>query len=198
MIDSSVIPAFLAASLLICIAPGTDMAYMLAVGVADGPKAALRAAAGVALGVLIYSVVVAAGAGELVRLFPWTLDALRVLGTAYLIWLAIGSFRKANQALPLATDTGDSGRWFRRGLVVNLTNPKMVLFFLAFLPQFLGSASSSVTQFLVLGASYMLIGLIVDVTVGLLAGTLQHRLARSPRAYRGAAVLLRSTIGRPT
>lgn len=188
MIDLAVLPLFLLASVLICVAPGTDMAYMLAVGISGGRGAALRASAGVALGVLVYSVAVAAGTGALVRQYPWTLNALRLAGVAYLAWLAAGAFRDARRGASFGAGARE-GAWFRQGLVVNLTNPKMALFFLAFLPQFLGSATSSAAQFIVLGVCFMVIGYVVDTAVGLLAGTLQRRLAPASSAARTLSLL---------
>lgn len=187
MIDVSVVPVFLLASLFICIAPGTDMAYMLAVGITGGRSAALRASAGVAVGVLVYSVVVAAGVGELVRQYPWSVGVIRLAGGVYLLWLSARALLDARRGASFAASPHTT-RWFRQGLVVNLTNPKMALFFLAFLPQFLGSAASSVAQFIVLGLCFMLIGYIVDTAVGLLASTLQRRLADKPSAGRTLSV----------
>ncbi|UAJ78847.1 LysE family translocator [Leifsonia sp. ZF2019] len=188
MIDVAVLPLFLLASLLICLAPGTDMAYMLAVGIRGGRTAALRASAGVALGVLVYSLAVAAGAGTLVRELPWSLNLLRLIGFGYLAWLAVEAFREARRGADVGSG-GRDGAWFRQGLVVNLTNPKMALFFLAFLPQFLGSAESSAAQFVLLGLCFMAIGYVVDTTVGLLAGVLQRRLAPGSSAARMLSVL---------
>ena len=188
MIDVAVLPLFLLASLLICLAPGTDVAYMLAVGIGGGRVAALRASAGVALGVLVYSVAVAAGTGALVRAFPWTLNLLRLVGFGYLAWLAVQSFLDARRGAAFGAAARD-GAWFRQGLVVNLTNPKMALFFLAFLPQFLGSAGSSAAQFILLGLCFMVIGYVVDTAVGLLAGTLQRRLAQTSSSARLLSVL---------
>ncbi|MCM1013164.1 Homoserine/homoserine lactone efflux protein [Brevibacterium casei] len=182
MIDISVLPPFVLATVLICIAPGTDLAYMIGVGIAGGRGAALRASAGVAVGVLVYSFVVAAGAGQLVARVPWALTVLQAVGAAYLVWLGIDSLRSARKGVSLNdADTGDH-RWFLRGVIVNLTNPKMVLFFLSFLPQFAGDAGSTTAQFITLGLIFMVIGLTVDSLVGVFAGTLQQRLSDSPRA----------------
>lgn len=184
MIDIAVFPSFVLATLLICIAPGTDMAYMIGVGVAGGRSAAVRAAGGVASGVLAYSLVVAAGAGQLVSRVPWTLTALQLVGAAYLVWLGFDSVRSARRGVSLGDSSAEDHRWFLRGLIVNLTNPKMVLFFLSFLPQFAGKADSTTAQFITLGLIYMVVGLAVDSTVGIFAGTLQSRLSESPRAAR--------------
>lgn len=186
MIDVGVLPTFVLAVVLICLAPGPDMAYMIAVGIAGGRRAALRAASGVAIGVLVYSLAVAAGLGAVVANSPWAFTALRVIGALYLLWLSISSFRDARRGVDLAGSPGTADHWFRRGLVVNLTNPKMMLFFLAFLPQFGGSAHNPTIQFAMLGLCYMAVGYIIDAAVGLAAGTLQSRLEKSRRA---AAIL---------
>lgn len=158
------------------------MAYMIGVGIAGGRIAAVRASAGVALGVLVYSIVVATGAGEVVARFPWVLLALKICGAAYLIWLGVDALRSARRAASLKQGESTNRRWFLRGLVVNLTNPKMILFFLAFLPQFAGDADSATAQFVALGISFLLVGFVVDTVVGVFAGTLQARLWDSPRA----------------
>lgn len=189
MIDPTVLPLFLLASLLICIAPGTDMAYMVAVGISGGRAAAMRASAGVAVGVLVYSLAVAAGTGVLVQRFPWSLTTIRLIGIGYLAWLAVGAFRDARRRTSLGAREREGGSWFRQGLVVNLTNPKMALFFLAFLPQFLGAATSSAAQFIVLGLCFLVIGYIVDTTVGLLAGALRRRLAPTSSVGRLLSIL---------
>jgi len=136
-IDLSTLPLFLTAVFVICIAPGPDMAYMIGTGVAGGRPAATRAALGVTLGVATYAVVVASGLGLLVARHPGALIALQVFGAVYLVWLGYDTFKDARRPqIELATEQVPRS-WFRRGLVVNLTNPKCMLFFLAFLPQFL-------------------------------------------------------------
>ncbi len=97
--------------------------------------------------------------------------ALRLIGVAYLAWLAGGAFRDARRGVSLGAAARE-GAWFRQGLVVNLTNPRMALFFLAFLLRF------------VLGVCFMVMGYVVDTAVGLLAGTLQRRLAPTSSAAR--------------
>jgi len=161
-----VLPAFLAPTVLICLAPGPDMAYMVGTGVAGGRGAATRAGLGVTLGVLIYAVAVAAGLGSLVVHHPGVLTGLQVFGAAYLAWLAYSTFRNARHARPDRPADTEHRHWFRRGLIVNLTNPKVMLFFLAFLPQFLGRTAHPTVQLLMLGLVFQLIGLIIDQVIG--------------------------------
>lgn len=160
------------------------MAYMIGVGLSGGKSATLRASAGVAVGVLAYSLIIAAGAGELVSRVPWALTVLRIAGAAYLVWLGIDALRTARRNETFAATDPKDQRWFLRGLIVNLTNPKMVLFFLSFLPQFARDAESTTAQFIALGLLYMIIGYVVDTCVGLFAGTLQTRMSGNPRAAK--------------
>src|SRR5579859_6030056 len=94
-IDVSVLPLFLAAVVLIDIAPGPDMAYMVGAGIAGGRSAATRAALGVSLGVVLFTAVVAAGLGAVVARHPGVLTGLEIFGALYLTRLAYGTFRDA-------------------------------------------------------------------------------------------------------
>lgn len=154
-----------AAVVLICLAPGPDMAYIIGTGIAAGRRAATTAALGVTLGVVVYAVVVAAGLGAVVADHPAVLTGLQAFGSLYLLWLAASAFREARHAHPENNNQASATGWFRRGLVVNLTNPKVMLFFLAFLPQFLGRARSPTLQLLMLGLLFQLIGLAIDVAI---------------------------------
>lgn len=192
-VDPSVLPVFLGAVVLVCVAPGPDMAYIVATGVAGGRAAATRASLGVTLGVLIYVVAVAAGLGTVVPHHPAVLIALQIFGCLYLTWMAFSTLRHARAPEP---DQG-TGRadWFRRGLVVNLTNPKVMLFFVAFLPQFLGSATSPTLQLLMLGLLFQLFGLVIDVAIGWSAGSMRDKVltrtgTRRAMAYTSAAVFV--------
>jgi threonine/homoserine/homoserine lactone efflux protein len=182
-IDLSPLPGFLAVVGLILIAPGPDMAYMVGAGLAGGRSAATRAAFGVTSGVAVYVVGVAAGLGVLVAAHPGVLVGLQLVGAAYLAWLAYNAVQESRQGSELAAHP--TGRdWFRRGFVVNLTNPKIALFFLAFLPQFLGAATSPALQLLLLGVVLQLAGLVVDLLVGWAAGALRDRVFRRPGTMR--------------
>lgn len=187
-VDVSVLPGFLTATVLICLAPGPDMAYMVGTGVAGGRRAATRAGLGVASGVSIYAIAVAAGLGALMVNHPGVLTGLQVFGAAYLAWLAYGCYRGARHARPGGpADTGQR-HWFRRGLIVNLTNPKVMVFFLAFLPQFLGRTTHPVVQLLMLGLVFQLVGLVVDLAIGWTAGSVRDRILARPVVQRAMSL----------
>ena len=184
-VDLSVLPAFLLAVLLVCLAPGPDMAYVVATGVVAGRAAVTRGALGVTVGVVVYAVAVAGGLGALVGRYPDVLLALQLGGALYLVFLAWRTFREASSGQPLDAQHGDHSNWFRRGLIVNLSNPKVLLFFLAFLPGFLGHADSPTLQLLMLGLLFQGVGLVVDLTVGWSAGTFRDKVLGRPALLRG-------------
>jgi threonine/homoserine/homoserine lactone efflux protein len=156
-LDLSPLPEFLAAVGLILIAPGPDMAYMVAAGLAGGRSAATRAAFGITSGVTVYVVAVAAGLGALVARHTGALIGMQLVGAAYLAWLAYNTVQESRDGSELTAEAAGQ-QWFRRGFVVNLTNPKIALFFLAFLPQFLGTATSPALQLLMLGVLLQVAG----------------------------------------
>jgi threonine/homoserine/homoserine lactone efflux protein len=193
-IDLTVLPAFMAAVLVICCAPGPDMAYIVAVGVRAGSRAAARAAIGVTAGMTCYVVAVAAGLGRLMQQVPALTTGIRVAGLAYLLWLAWTTARDLRSpASPRQERPAASDHEFRRGLLINLSNPKVMLFFVAFLPQFLGHATAPTAQLLLLGVLFQLTGLAVDLSVGLGTGRIRDRLLHSRRigtVLSGISVLI--------
>lgn len=188
VVDLTVLPGFVAAVVLILIAPGPDMAYMVAVGLEGGRKAAVRAIFGICSGMSVYAVAVVAGLGALVGSHPWLLTGVKIFGVVYLLWLGIGAARSAKRSVE-STQGFVAGRWYLRGVLVSLTNPKIILFFLAFLPQFIGQAQSPALQMALLGGVDVLIELIIYGAVGLFAGVFHMRFAGN----RKATVLLNYT-----
>src|ERR1035437_5712671 len=182
-IDLSPVPAFLAAVGIVLIAPGPDMVYMVAAGLAGGRSAATRAAFGITAGVAVYVVAVAAGLGTLVASHPAAVVGMQLVGAAYFVWLAFSAVQQSRDGAELS-EVVTGQHWFRRGFVVNLTNPKIALFFLAFLPLFLGTATSPTLQLLMLGVLLQLAGLAVDLFVGLAAGAFRDRVFQRPTTMR--------------
>jgi threonine/homoserine/homoserine lactone efflux protein len=181
--DSALIAAFAAAVLLLSLAPGPDMLFVVANAVGGGRRVGLVAALGMSTGLAVHTVAAALGLGALLRVAPGVLDGVRVLGAVFLAYLAVSAWRRSRARTP-TTGTTPRTRASRRrvyvmALLTNLANPKVVLFYLAFLPQFLTSGPGSwapTVQMLVLGALFIVIGLTVDGTAGLLAGSLSDRL----------------------
>jgi threonine/homoserine/homoserine lactone efflux protein len=188
-IDLSVLPAYLAAVLLICAAPGPDMAYMVGTGISGGWAAATRAALGVTLGVIVYAAAVAAGLGTLVSRHSAVLTGLQIFGAVYLARMAYATFSDGRHPAPARLTGQQDTRWFRRGLIVNLTNPKVMLFFIAFLPQFLGTAGSPFLQFLMLGLIFQAVGLAGDLTVGWSAAVFREKVLTRPGVIQAMAFI---------
>ncbi|MDN5821408.1 MAG: LysE family translocator [Brachybacterium sp.] len=168
MLDVSVLPAFLVAVLVILVTPGPDMAFMIATGINQGRGAAVRGAFGVTSAMTLWVLVAATGLGVALTQLPAALDAIRIAGAGYLLFLAVTTWRNAGAAIAEAHTVPDV---FRRGFLVNLTNPKIALFFVAFLPQFLGSTGEHpFGQILMLGLLLQLTGLVTDIAIGSAAG----------------------------
>ena len=183
-VDMVTLLTFVPAALALNLTPGADMRCCLGQGMRGGPRAALAADAGIALGAFVHVTLAGLGAGALVAGYPWLFDAIRWVGVGYLLWLAWGAFTGPGLAAVGAQIR--PGRAFQQGLVVNLTNPKVILFVLAFVPQFVDPSRGPVlAQFLVFGAVLCLGGLVINGLVGVFAGGLGSKMAGSPRVARG-------------
>ncbi|MBN8633123.1 MAG: LysE family translocator [Rhodobacterales bacterium] len=167
--------AFIPAGLALNLTPGADMMFCLG----QGLKPAMAANFGIALGGLVHTLLAALGLGVLVAAHPAAFEAIRWLGVGYLLWLAVGALRSSPFATEAQVMPTSTAKAFWQGLMVNLLNPKVILFILAFLPQFVNPAHPILPQFLTLGVVFSLGGLVVNGAVGLFAGSIGQRVARS-------------------
>ena len=183
MIDPVLFLAFVPVALALNLTPGADMMFCLAQGMKGGPRPAIAASAGISAGVMIHVLMAGLGLGALVAVFPGVFGAIRWIGAGYLAWLAWKTFRT-----PLAVAGAPptrTARAFRDGLIVNLANPKVILFVLALLPQFVDPARPVLPQFLACGAVIAAGGFVVNALVGVFSGGLGRRFLRNPRTERG-------------
>lgn len=188
MVDLAVLPAFLLATAVVLVAPGPDMAFMVASGLAGGRRAAMRAAFGITTGVAVYVTISAAGLGVLLHSVPMATTAVRLAGLAYLVFLAWRAWRAAGEDSGPVEDR--AGAAFRQGLLVNLSNPKIAIFFTAFLPQFVGDVRGNpIAQLLMLGLVLQVLGLVVDLAVGFAAGQMHERVIGRVRVRRNLEIL---------
>ncbi|WP_299624944.1 LysE family translocator [uncultured Tateyamaria sp.] len=180
MVDPVMLLAFVPAGLALNLTPGADMMLCLGQGLRSGPRAAWAASAGIALGAFIHTFLAGLGLGAVVATVPAAFEVIRWVGVAYLLWLAVQTLRHAGQAadMPIVS----TARAFRTGLIVNLTNPKVILFVLAFVPQFVvPEAGSVLLQFLIFGAILSAGGFVINGAVGVFAGGAGQRFARGSR-----------------
>ena len=154
------------------------MTYVIARSVGQGRRAGIVSALGIAAGCLVHIAAAAAGVAVVLRAWPQGYAVIRLIGAAYLIYLGVGLWRRARAAGGLTSIAPDTDlAIFRQGVVTNGLNPKVGLFFLAFLPQFVDPARGPVAlQILALGLIFNTSGTIVNAGVAWLAGSLRARI----------------------
>ncbi|MGB4829506.1 MAG: LysE family translocator [Paracoccaceae bacterium] len=182
-VDPLTLLAFLPAALALNLTPGADMMFCLGQGLKGGWRAGQAANFGIALGGMVHVTLAALGLAAVLKTHPTAYEAVRWAGVAYLLWLAVRALR-AGPAQPTTVTRAPIGRVFRDALLVNLLNPKVILFILSFLPQFVDPTRPVVPQFLTLGLVFSAGGLVVNGFVGGFAATIGGRLARSDTMSR--------------
>lgn len=173
---------FIAASLALVAIPGPAVAFIVARTLASGRKTGLVTAAGIGLGNLIHAMAAAFGVSALIVASDWALAGIRYAGAAYLVSLGARSLlARAKGEKDGALDPRASrGSDFRKGILVALLNPKVILFLLAFLPQFVDPERGELSlQLLILGVSFVLIGWLGDSSWALVSGSLAKRLMKA-------------------
>jgi threonine/homoserine/homoserine lactone efflux protein len=186
VIEPATLAAFFAVSALLALAPGPDNLYVLTQSALRGPGAGLAVTLGLCTGLLVHTSAVALGVAALVRASAAAFAALKLAGAGYLLYLAWRAFGAAASELRAAGEGGLRG-WalYRRGIFMNVTNPKVSIFFLAFLPQFADPARGALApQLVLLGGVFIVAALLVFGAISFLAGALGERLRRSARAQR--------------
>lgn len=180
-LDGLTLVVFMAASVALYLTPGADMMFIMASGMAGGRRAGVAAAFGVSIGSLFHVALAAGGVAALIAAHPLAYDTLRFVGAAYLIWLAVQAWRA-----PALKGTADGSRnvWpaFRRGALTNMLNPKVSIFVLAFLPQFVDPDAGPVwLQIAVLGCIFSFASIPFNCAYGALAGAFGARIRQSER-----------------
>lgn len=185
MIDLATLGLFLVAVLALFVSPGPNMAFVLSHGVAHGPRGAFAAALGISAADLVHTLCAATGVTALVAAWAPAFDVLRYAGAAYLVWLAWQAWR-AGASIAGATATADGfGRIVRRAWLNNLVNPKALLFFMVFLPQFVDPARGPVAlQLVLLGVLLSFAALVFNTVLGAGSGQIGRWLQRRPGAAR--------------
>ena len=195
--DPPVLAAFVLAAIVLGITPGPDMTFFLSKTIAQSRLAGFAALGGVSLGVTIHSVLVAAGLSVLLAASVTAFTILKVAGAAFLAWLAIDAIRHGSS---LSLTPGGRREPLRavfvKGLFVNLLNPKIIIFFVTFLPQFVSPGDPHVAQkLLFLGFTFMAVNLPVCGGFILAADRIAALLKRSPRMTRIVDWLFAGVLG---
>jgi threonine/homoserine/homoserine lactone efflux protein len=181
------LPLFIAAGLLLNITPGPDLLFIVGRAAAQGVRAGVAAALGVAAGCLVHTAAVALGVAALLAASSTAFEVIKFAGAAYLAWLGVRLLLTRAAPVPASSPAaaGGAGAVFWQGFITNALNPKVALFFLALLPQFVAPhAPSKALALALLGVIFALNSLLVIVPVAWAAGRLGARLQRAEAARR--------------
>jgi threonine/homoserine/homoserine lactone efflux protein len=188
------LPLFLLATLALNLTPGPDMLYVIARSVGQGRRAGVMSALGIGGGTLVHMAALALGLSTLLLSVPVAYDAVKYVGAAYLAYLGVRTLLSRGSMLDESGDDVEGERAlaqnqevnyraiFRQGVITNVLNPKVALFFIAFIPQFVDPANGPIGwQVLLLGLIFNTSGTLVNSGVALIAGLFGDRLRTSKR-----------------
>lgn len=185
--------AFFCAALILALAPGPDNIFVLTQSALFGSRAGILTTFGLASGLCVQTAAVAFGVGALIKAWPLAFTLLKIFGAAYLCWLAWLSLR-AGPAATGAAEFPGYGALYRRGIVMNVTNPKVLLFFLAFLPQFCEPGAGPLwLQMIYFGMLFIIAALLIFIAIALMGGRLAlwfNKSARSQLAMHRLSALI--------
>ena len=180
---------FVAASLAVIVAPGPDNIYVLTRGIAQGRKVALASAWGMCSGLLFHTTLAAVGLSAILARSAGALSLVKYIGAAYLVYLGIRALLSREEFSPsvekVFTVKVKLRNFFLQGLTMNLLNPKVAVFFMAFLPQFVspsvGTAGGAALRLVALGLVFALLSVVIFSAIALFSGVVGDRLSRNPR-----------------
>lgn len=195
---------FVTAAMALILTPGPDTVFVLTQGISAGTRGGLASALGVSTGILVHTTAAALGLAALLRASALAYAAVKYAGAVYLLYLGAKTLWwgddldvSAAPSAPCASATPDLRSGYLRGVAVNVLNPKVALFFLAFLPQFAGSGGDSATptvEMLALGGTYAVLTAGYLGTVGLLSGGVRTAFQARPRLADGLRWLSGSAL----
>jgi threonine/homoserine/homoserine lactone efflux protein len=186
MLSPDTLIPFLSTSFLLAITPGPDNVYVLTQSALHNWRIGLFITLGLCTGLLLHSFAIAYGLSALIIASPFAFSAVKLAGIAYLIYLAWLAFHAKSLSLQEQSQSILSyGQFYRRGILMNISNPKVALFFMAFLPQFVDLTEANTRpQLLLLSALFIIIAFIVMTTIAIISGALRHWLISSPKAQK--------------
>ena len=183
MIEPAKFALFITVSWALILAPGPDMIYVITRGMTHGRKAGMLSAIGVVCGILVHTIAAALGLTVIFQTSALAFLIVKYVGAGYLIYLGIKAWRdKSVIGLQVDSSSTSARQLFWQGVLSNVLNPKIAIFFLAFLPQFVDKGSSQVTmQLIALGLTFAFLGLLFLLVVGYSSGTLGGWITQRPQ-----------------
>ena len=179
--------AFIGASVILTLMPGPDIIFVITLSITQGKKSGILTALGLVTGLIVHTTAAALGLSIILYESALAFQIVKYLGAAYLIYLGIIAIRERNKnALQINRNAKyENKKLYRRGILMNILNPKVSLFFLAFLPQFVSADSSNVSlEMMFLGIIFMVQAIIVFTIVSILAHKLSEKIVKNPKVVK--------------
>jgi len=192
MIESSQLFMFVVASFLLCLAPGPDNIYVLTQGITKGKKAAIVTTLGLCSGLIVHTTAAALGISVIFETSEIAFNIVKYLGATYLLYIAYQAYKYRNEPLNLDATSckKEMKNLYMKGFVMNILNPKVSIFFLAFLPQFVNINASNVPmQMITLGVIFIIMTIIVFSFIGVAGNVLSSKLLGKPNIVKYMNVL---------
>jgi len=198
MIELTNLYMFIAVSFLLCLAPGPDNIYVLTQGMTKSKKAAIITTLGLCSGIVIHTAAAAFGISMIFKTSEIAFNIVKFAGAAYLIYIAYQAFKYRNAPLDLSVQNSSSElkKLYIKGFFMNVLNPKVSIFFLAFLPQFVTPTNGNVPmQMITLGVVFMVLTVIVFSFIGVAGNMLSSKLLEKPSIVKYMNILTSFVLG---
>ncbi|MGB5919159.1 LysE family translocator [Arcobacter sp.] len=198
MLELSNLYMFILASFLLCLAPGPDNIYVLTQGMTKSKKAALVTTLGLCSGLIIHTSAAAFGISVIFKTSEIAFNIVKFAGVAYLLYIAFQAFKYRNEPLDLSVQNSSNElkKLYLKGFFMNILNPKVSIFFLAFLPQFVTPENGSVPmQMIILGLVFMALTIIVFSSIGIAGNLLSAKLIQKPSIVKYMNIMTSFVLG---
>lgn len=198
MLELSNLYMFIIASFLLCLAPGPDNIYVLTQGITKSKKAAIITTLGLCTGIIIHTSAAAFGISMIFKTSQMAFDIVKFIGVVYLLYIAYQAFKHRNDPLDLTlqNSTSELKKLYIKGFFMNVLNPKVSIFFLAFLPQFVVVENGNVPlQMIFLGLIFMVLTVVVFSLIGIAGNLLSRRLIENPNISKIMNILTSFVLG---
>lgn len=198
MLEMANVYLFIIASFLLCLAPGPDNIYVLTQGMTKSKKAAIVTTLGLTSGIIIHTTAAAFGISVIFKTSEIAFNIVKYAGAAYLLYIAYQAFKYRNEPLDLSVQNSslELKKLYIKGFFMNVLNPKVSIFFLAFLPQFVTPENGNVPmQMIILGLIFMALTIVVFSSIGVAGNLLSAGLQENPRIVKIMNLLTSFVLG---
>lgn len=198
MLELTNVYLFIVASFLLCLAPGPDNIYVLTQGMTKSKKAAIITTLGLTTGIVVHTTAAAFGISVIFKTSEIAFNIVKYAGAAYLLYIAFQAFKYRNEPLDLTVQNSSNElkKLYVKGFFMNVLNPKVSIFFLAFLPQFVTPANGNVPmQMITLGLIFMALTVITFSSIGVAGNMLSAKLLEKPSIVKYMNILTSFILG---